>query len=87
MVYNGNYGVTIFFVISGFLITRNSLSRWGSLEKIDWRHFYFLRCTKILPPLLLVLSVIVLLGVLDIPSFTNKDNGHALGGILEAFDL
>jgi peptidoglycan/LPS O-acetylase OafA/YrhL len=31
-VYNGNYGVTMFFVISGFLITSASLARFQTLK-------------------------------------------------------
>lgn len=33
--YQGNYGVTMFFVISGYLITSTSLRRWGDLARID----------------------------------------------------
>lgn len=29
---NGNYGVTIFFVISGYLISSNALKRYGNLS-------------------------------------------------------
>ena len=59
IAYNGNFGVTIFFVISGFLITSNSLSRWGDLKDIDLRSFYLLRVARIMPSLLLVLAIIV----------------------------
>ena len=39
---NGNYGVTIFFVISGYLITSMSM-RFGSLATISARRFYVFR--------------------------------------------
>ena len=75
---HGNYGVTIFFTISGFLITSNALQRWGALRNIDLRTFYALRVARILPPLLLVLAIIVTLGCLGLPSFANSDDHHAL---------
>ena len=34
---SGYYGVIIFFVISGFLVTRSALERWGSLDAVPWR--------------------------------------------------
>jgi peptidoglycan/LPS O-acetylase OafA/YrhL len=37
--YNGFESVFLFFVISGFLITSNSLARWGTLAAIDARAF------------------------------------------------
>ena len=37
--YQGNYGVTMFFVISGYLITSTSLRRWGELARIDLAAF------------------------------------------------
>ena len=36
---SGYYGVIIFFVISGFLVTRSALERWGSLDAVPWRAF------------------------------------------------
>ena len=33
--YDGFESVFLFFVISGFLITSNSLARWGALAAID----------------------------------------------------
>ncbi|MFX9093447.1 acyltransferase family protein, partial [Acinetobacter baumannii] len=50
---NGNYGVTIFFVISGFLITATTIDRFGALNKIRLDDFYSLRIARILPCLLL----------------------------------
>ncbi|MFZ6775437.1 acyltransferase family protein [Undibacterium sp. Ji83W] len=78
IVLNGNYGVTIFFTISGYLITSNSVKRWGSLAKINWREFYLLRIARIMPPLLLALLIIVTLGILGVPNFDNADNGNQL---------
>jgi peptidoglycan/LPS O-acetylase OafA/YrhL len=75
---HGNYGVTIFFAVSGYLITRLSLQRWGDLARIDARAFYVMRFARILPPLLPVLAVIVVLGSLGVPSFSNADGGNAL---------
>lgn len=75
---DGNYGVTIFFAISGFLITTHTLRRSGNLANVDLRRFYLLRAGRILPPLLLVLAIIVGLGVLGLPSFSNADETHDL---------
>ena len=75
---DGNYGVTIFFAISGFLITTHTLRRAGTLANVDLRRFYLLRAGRILPPLLLVLAIIVGLGVLGLPSFSNADETHDL---------
>ena len=75
---NGNYGVTMFFVISGFLITSNNLVRYRELRDVNLRQFYAFRFARIIPPLLLALLIIVPLGVLGVPSFSNTDGGHTL---------
>lgn len=77
-VINGNYGVTIFFVISGFLITSNNLLRYGSLAEVRLRQFYAFRFARIVPPLILALCVIVLLGLLGLHSFVNSRHGQLL---------
>lgn len=33
LVWNGQFGVQIFFAISGFLITSTTIRRWGSLSR------------------------------------------------------
>jgi Acyltransferase family len=55
---NGNNGVTIFFAVSGFLITLTSLRRFGSLAEMRARVFYRIRFARIAPLLLLVLAVL-----------------------------
>ena len=78
LVNNGNYGVTMFFVVSGYLITSNALRRYGSLAAIDVRTFYGQRIARILPPLLLAVAIIVGLGLLGVPSFDNASGGKAM---------
>ncbi|MGO1079358.1 acyltransferase family protein [Inquilinus sp. CA228] len=68
----GNFGVTMFFVVSGYLITRHTLQRYGSLERVDLRAFYIFRIARIQPCLLLALAVIVAFGLSGIPIFAGK---------------
>lgn len=58
LIYNGYEAVFVFFVISGFLIASNSLSRWGSLGAIDARAFYIRRAARILPSLVMLVAVL-----------------------------
>ena len=58
LIYNGYKAVFVFFVISGFLITSNTLARWGSLAAMDARTFYVRRAVRILPCLLILVAVL-----------------------------
>lgn len=69
---NGNYGVTIFFVISGFLITRNALERWGRLDAIRPVPFWLLRLARIVPTLVLTLAAVDALALAGLPLFDNR---------------
>lgn len=69
---NGNYGVTMFFVISGFLITSHSLGRWHSLNHLNVRTFYWSRVARIVPCLLLLLLMVHSLGLLGLKPFINQ---------------
>ena len=75
--YQGNFGVTMFFTVSGYLITSTSLRRWGDLANIDIRTFYLYRFARIMPCLLLALAIIVPPGLMDVPFFSNSDGGVA----------
>jgi peptidoglycan/LPS O-acetylase OafA/YrhL len=56
--FNGGNGVTIFFAVSGFLITLTSLRRFGSLAAMRPKTFYRIRFARIMPLLVLLLVVL-----------------------------
>ena len=68
LFWSGYYGVCIFFVISGFLITTSTLSKWDSLPKISIRGFYAIRFARIVP---LLLGLIVILSMLHLAGITD----------------
>lgn len=70
----GNYAVTMFFTVSGFLIVTNAAARspHGSLGRLRLRDFYVRRFARLLPCLLLALAIIVGLGLLGHASFAAK---------------
>jgi len=63
LFWNGQFGVQIFFAVSGFLIASTAIRRWGSLSRVNVRDFYLLRFARIAP---LLLSLLVVLSVLDL---------------------
>lgn len=82
--FNGSEAVIVFFVISGFLITRRSQERWQSLQSISPTGFYSLRLTRIVPLLLLLLLVLSAFDWFGVPRFTINKPGQSLGGALAA---
>ncbi len=64
--WSGYYGICMFFVVSGFLITTTSLTRWTALPKVSLSGFYTMRFARIMPllaGLLLILSILHLTGI------------------------
>ncbi|WP_158945930.1 acyltransferase [Granulicella sp. S190] len=61
-IFDGGTGVTIFFVISGYLITSLLLREHEKTGSISFRGFYFRRAMRILPPLYFYVGVLLLLG-------------------------
>ena len=66
---NGNYAVTMFFVISGFLITSNAEKRWSGLGNVRALTFYRFRAARIIPCLLLLVFVVNVLAAQKIGIF------------------
>ncbi|WP_236585525.1 acyltransferase [Dyella sp. EPa41] len=76
--FNGYEAVFIFFVISGFLITRHVLLRDGALARIDLRGFYARRFSRIVPCLLLLVAVLSVLHWLGVGDYVIKREGQSL---------
>ncbi|WP_180819358.1 acyltransferase family protein [Gordonia terrae] len=53
----GGSGVTIFFAISGFIITTVLLKEWKKTSGFDLGGFYVRRMVKLLPPMIVVLVI------------------------------
>jgi peptidoglycan/LPS O-acetylase OafA/YrhL len=66
---NGDNGVTVFFAVSGFLITLTSLRRFGSLGAMRPLTFYRIRFARIAPLLLLLLAILSLLHLGHVEGF------------------
>jgi peptidoglycan/LPS O-acetylase OafA/YrhL len=62
----GGFGVTIFFFLSGYLITTLIQHELQSSNRIDIRAFYLRRVLRILPPFYLVLALALLLPALGV---------------------
>ncbi len=84
LVWNGQFGVQMFFAVSGFLITSTSLRRWGSLSRINAADFYRLRFARIAPLLVLLLAVLSALHFADISGFVVSAKTGGLGRALIA---
>jgi peptidoglycan/LPS O-acetylase OafA/YrhL len=69
LVWNGQYGVQIFFAVSGFLITSTSLRRWGTLGNVRPAAFYRLRIARIAPLLLALLAVLSVMHFAGVPGY------------------
>ncbi len=83
---NGFYGVCLFFVLSGFLITRLIAELPGSLYQPDFKDFYIRRTGRIIPLLTAVTLVGVLISFLGTPHtpqmdtcFKNGNSHYSLG--------
>src|SRR6202795_1025830 len=84
LVWNGQFGVQIFFAVSGFLITSTALRRWGALVNISLRDFYLLRFARIAPMLLALLAVLSVLHYANLSPFVVSEKTGGIGRALLA---
>ena len=63
---SGTHGVNLFFAISGLLITSRLLEEWDTAGHVSLKRFYTRRAFRILPPALLYLGCVALLGALGL---------------------
>jgi peptidoglycan/LPS O-acetylase OafA/YrhL len=84
LVWNGQFGVQIFFAVSGFLITSTTLRRWGSISNVNVRAFYQLRFARIAPLLLILLAILSGLHLAHVKDFVVSQKTGGLGRALLA---
>lgn len=74
----GAMGVRVFFVISGFLITRLLLAESEDSRGINLGRFYFRRTLRIFPPYYTYLLVLFILCIVDVVHLGVRDVVHSL---------
>ena len=79
LFWSGFYGVCIFFVISGFLITTSALNKWDTLPNLKLPAFYSMRFARIIPLLLILLIVLSILHLSGIKGFVINQERTSLG--------
>jgi len=79
LFWSGYYGVCIFFVISGFLITTSTLHKWGSLPNISLSGFYAMRLARIAPLLIALILILSALHLTGITGFVINPEQTSLG--------
>lgn len=84
LVWNGQFGVQIFFAISGFLIASITIRRWSSLSQVNILDFYRLRFARIAPLLVLLLVILSALHFAHLKGFVVSAKTGGLGQALFA---
>ncbi len=70
----GGLGVTVFFVLSGYLISTLLRMEFATTQKVDYRGFYLRRFLRLMPPLAIVVAIagiLTLCSVIDGAFTTN----------------
>ena len=79
----GYLGVSVFFTLSGFLITSLLLEERATTGRIAVREFYVRRMRRLLPASLLCLAGIAVLAAVGVVAERESLRGDVLGGLLQ----
>jgi peptidoglycan/LPS O-acetylase OafA/YrhL len=71
--FNGEYGVEIFFVLSGYLITSILIREYDAIGKVDIKAFYCRRMLRIFPAFYLFLFLISMLDWMHVLRISGTD--------------
>jgi peptidoglycan/LPS O-acetylase OafA/YrhL len=69
----GYYGVVVFFVVSGFLITGIALKRYKELPSINFSSFWWMRFSRLMPMLFCCILVMIVFHVFRLNGFVFRD--------------
>lgn len=78
----GYFGVTVFFVITGYLTTLSIEREIGRTGRLDYPRFVLRRVTRLLPSMLAVVGVTTLLCVFLAPNLLPKVKSDAMPALL-----
>lgn len=78
----GYFGVTVFFVLTGYLTTLSVEREIGRAGRLDYPRFVLKRVTRLLPSMLAVVGVSTLLCVLLAPNLLPKVKSDAVPALL-----
>jgi peptidoglycan/LPS O-acetylase OafA/YrhL len=86
-LFRGGYlGVSVFFTLSGFLITSLLLDEWHERGDIDLGRFYLRRLKRLMPASLLTLLGVVVLVALGVLAKSPRVGGDVIAGALNVFN-
>ncbi len=84
LVWNGQFAVQMFFVVSGYLITSTSIRRWKGPTTLSIKSFYLLRFARIAPLMFLLLLILSGLHLARVPNYIVSSATGGLGRALLA---
>lgn len=71
----GFFGVDLFFVISGYLITSIVVRQWQLTGGIDLRHFWLRRARRLLPAVVVLIAVVIAVSTVAAPDALARLSG------------
>jgi peptidoglycan/LPS O-acetylase OafA/YrhL/lysophospholipase L1-like esterase len=77
----GFFGVDVFFVISGYLITSLLLADWREHGHVDLRRFWFRRARRLLPALFTMLGAVSIFALLFVHDAVEQLRGQVIAAL------